>query len=135
MPWTNRSDDREEEQSGHVHVVGFLVTHVDTETNKKGMTARSRTHGFCGWDPQLLPPQGRPISSWEATRPPGSRTKVHAARKMPETAQATMSKGMSAVTAKSEGATSSSKDAQLKTKAQGLQPVSESATAVSGESG
>ena len=65
-PWTNMSADLEEEQSGHVHVVGFLVTHVDTQTNNKGQTdSAKKKKGFVGWDAKLVQPQGRPIPSWE----------------------------------------------------------------------
>ena len=54
--------DEEEETSGHVHVVGALVFHMDTETNNKGQTNKNKNvRGFVGWDPDKVVPQGRPV--------------------------------------------------------------------------
>ena len=68
-PWSNRDKDDNEEQSGHVHLVGFLVTHGDTQHVKKTRTDKTRQLGFVGWDESLLAPQGRTIRSWESCEP------------------------------------------------------------------
>ena len=73
VAWSNRNADFSEEQSGHVHVIGFVLGYVDSSCIKH---TRGKRHqiGLVGWDENLLPPYAKP-TDWESSDP--RRGRVH----------------------------------------------------------
>ena len=62
-------------KSGHVHVIGFLISHVESSFIKHTRGKRHQV-GLVGCEEHLLPPYAKP-TDWESSAPRQSGTTQH----------------------------------------------------------
>jgi hypothetical protein len=118
VPWTTADDTPDksnEDQSSVVKLAGFFVTHCSASSQRRMICSSRESEFFVGWNEELEPPIGRPISSWEDIEPRAGRPTAEESKMTSDAARASVWESGSSVTGSPRGETQKKHAAQIRT--------------------